>query len=258
MLPPSMNWPLYSRGQSSSRLAISPEHVKGSPSERTGRRRVLSDISNTTAAAGNGPFGGAGGSAEKCSLLEPQTPARRAKLFTVFDDGADTMDSKPCPSSRPRQEGAPERTDRAGSNQEAFPTWKRSPPIDSFGNMEEQIPSMGLEGMDEYDAPEELADALLMGLRRQTLEDERRETLGWAEADLHLASLASTPGDSTSIEVWPSLAPEAGKEASWSPSRAMLSPLRLSMDGMDVDSDNDVRNIDDGCYRDVRRPLCLD
>lgn len=49
-------------------------------------RRILGDISNTTAAHVGGGIGGA----QKGAVLEPHTPARRAKgAFTVYEDGVD-------------------------------------------------------------------------------------------------------------------------------------------------------------------------
>lgn len=51
-------------------------------------RRVLGDISNTAAAHGGGGLGLGG--AQKRPVLDPHTPARRAKAFTVYEDGMDT------------------------------------------------------------------------------------------------------------------------------------------------------------------------
>lgn len=221
-------------------------------------RRVLSDISNTV--QGSQGLGIGAGLAEGPAkrsplLLEPRTPARRAKGFTVFEDSATASASRQAPSP-------PHLLPKSRVAADAIEGLHRHGPGDGICDIEEVMPSeppdiqsfadpvsvqdqywraLAMDGPpDGHGRPEDLADALSASV----FEASRQEALHWNEqAFLSPRSVGSSMRP-LSWSAMPSPPPASigamlGFGACPGHDREPSSPLSPPSMNMDVDSDID-------------------
>lgn len=231
-------------------------------------RRALADISN--AAVVNHSFGHAlqssgglvGFDGRKRALLEPQTPARRSKAFTVFDEGVDSSCTSRAAASPPqlpaKSRALPSPQLFAENNQllgieELFPSAMQGdadlPDVQGLAEPSDEQErfrrAMLLDGCDGCGSPAEFASALLRSTGRDCLEAQVHQAWRWGQVDLpdDDCSLSPASTGTPGMQVWPTLLTPQTDRDHHSP---VFSPLRapsLPSVQMDVSDDEGVAGI---------------
>eukprot|EP00747_Dinoflagellata_sp_TGD_P163139 gnl/TRDRNA2_/TRDRNA2_181498_c0_seq1.p1 gnl/TRDRNA2_/TRDRNA2_181498_c0~~gnl/TRDRNA2_/TRDRNA2_181498_c0_seq1.p1 ORF type:complete len:288 (-),score=53.82 gnl/TRDRNA2_/TRDRNA2_181498_c0_seq1:86-949(-) len=243
--------------------------------EMQARRVFGADISNTgmqgtgfgtskgaSVLTSSGGCAGNSESGQKRPLLEPCTPARRSKVFTVYEEmnGADTSVSratastpnvpqKPRAGASPAPVGleAPDHRDIFNIEEvrpEAMEDDFDLPDVQGFsddpaGNQEQYWRAMAMEEPDSFGKPEELCGTLLRGSEAICLEAQARDALRWSSPSF------SGYGDlSPGLGTWPSLNDVSHTTAQDSTMNSSglglgFSPLSLPSMRMDVESDSE-------------------